>query len=211
MSPQGGGEERGAAPPGWQPRCAAERAAEAPPLPAVVRTPGQSRRRGRGERRLGPPPSRSPAPRLRRPGCCQLPPAETWCMLSRCGRRLLQVLGLSFPLLTRRPLILCPHRLMKPLVVFVLGGPGAGKGTQCTRIVEVRLGQLAGYVGLTGRRASLSRSTQSSAPPGSADYESRQPLRRPLSGSGGSPGARHFGAGSPRCSPRGRGEWKGTA
>uniref|UniRef100_A0A452IPF1 Nucleoside-diphosphate kinase n=1 Tax=Gopherus agassizii TaxID=38772 RepID=A0A452IPF1_9SAUR len=26
--------------------------------------------------------------------------------------------------------------LMKPLVVFVLGGPGAGKGTQCARIVE---------------------------------------------------------------------------
>ncbi|GAB5575046.1 adenylate kinase isoenzyme 1 isoform X2 [Prionailurus iriomotensis] len=25
---------------------------------------------------------------------------------------------------------------MKPLVVFVLGGPGAGKGTQCARIVE---------------------------------------------------------------------------
>lgn len=27
--------------------------------------------------------------------------------------------------------------IMKPQVVFVLGGPGAGKGTQCTRIVEV--------------------------------------------------------------------------
>ena len=25
----------------------------------------------------------------------------------------------------------------KPKVVFVLGGPGAGKGTQCTRIVKV--------------------------------------------------------------------------
>uniref|UniRef100_A0A8C8WTH2 Cytidine/uridine monophosphate kinase 1 n=1 Tax=Panthera leo TaxID=9689 RepID=A0A8C8WTH2_PANLE len=57
-------------------------------------------------------------------------------MLSRCGRRLLHVLGLSFPLLTCRPLFLWPHRLMKPLVVFVLGGPGAGKGTQCARIVE---------------------------------------------------------------------------
>ncbi|XP_047577995.1 UMP-CMP kinase-like [Lutra lutra] len=57
-------------------------------------------------------------------------------MLSCCGRRLLHILGLSFPLLTRRPLFLCPHRLMKPLVVFVLGGPGAGKGTQCARIVE---------------------------------------------------------------------------
>uniref|UniRef100_A0A4X1WBZ4 Cytidine/uridine monophosphate kinase 1 n=2 Tax=Sus scrofa TaxID=9823 RepID=A0A4X1WBZ4_PIG len=57
-------------------------------------------------------------------------------MLSRCGCRLLHVLGLSFPLLTRRPLFLCPHRLMRPKVVFVLGGPGAGKGTQCARIVE---------------------------------------------------------------------------
>ena len=26
---------------------------------------------------------------------------------------------------------------LKPLVVFVLGGPGAGKGTQCAKIVEV--------------------------------------------------------------------------
>ncbi|KAF3819864.1 hypothetical protein GH733_015373 [Mirounga leonina] len=59
-------------------------------------------------------------------------------MLRRCGRSVLHVLGLSFPLLTRRPLFLCPHRLMKPLVVFVLGGPGAGKGTQCARIVEGR-------------------------------------------------------------------------
>ncbi|XP_005993583.1 UMP-CMP kinase [Latimeria chalumnae] len=28
------------------------------------------------------------------------------------------------------------RRIMKPLVVFVLGGPGAGKGTQCQLIVE---------------------------------------------------------------------------
>ena len=27
--------------------------------------------------------------------------------------------------------------IAKPLVVFVLGGPGAGKGTQCARIVKV--------------------------------------------------------------------------
>ena len=27
--------------------------------------------------------------------------------------------------------------VMKPQVVFVLGGPGAGKGTQCSKIVEV--------------------------------------------------------------------------
>ncbi|XP_020843351.1 UMP-CMP kinase isoform X4 [Phascolarctos cinereus] len=29
-----------------------------------------------------------------------------------------------------------PRSLMKPFVVFVLGGPGAGKGTQCSRIVQ---------------------------------------------------------------------------
>lgn len=29
----------------------------------------------------------------------------------------------------------------KPLVVFVLGGPGAGKGTQCAKIVQVSLGR----------------------------------------------------------------------
>lgn len=29
-------------------------------------------------------------------------------------------------------------QIMKPQVVFVLGGPGAGKGTQCSKIVEVR-------------------------------------------------------------------------
>lgn len=28
--------------------------------------------------------------------------------------------------------------MMNPQVVFVLGGPGAGKGTQCSKIVEVR-------------------------------------------------------------------------
>ncbi|XDA69919.1 hypothetical protein R6Z07F_000293 [Ovis aries] len=129
MSPQRGGEDSGAAD---------ERAAEAPPLPAAARTPRQPRRRGRGGRRLGPPSSPRPAPRQRRPGCCQLSqrPTQPRCMLSRCGRRLLHVLGLSFPLLTRRPLFLFPHRFMKPQVVFVLGGPGAGKGTQCARIVE---------------------------------------------------------------------------
>jgi UMP-CMP kinase len=32
---------------------------------------------------------------------------------------------------------LTPHqKRTKPLVVFVLGGPGSGKGTQCTRIVS---------------------------------------------------------------------------
>ncbi|XP_055258167.1 UMP-CMP kinase isoform X2 [Moschus berezovskii] len=129
MSPERGGEDS----------CAAnERAAEAPPLPASARTPRQPPRRGRGWRRLGPPPSPRPAPRQRRPGCCQLSqrPTQPRCMLSRCGRRLLHVLGLSFPLLTGQPLFPFPHRFMKPQVVFVLGGPGAGKGTQCARIVE---------------------------------------------------------------------------
>lgn len=141
--------------------------AEAPPLPAAARTPRQPRRRGRGGRRLGPPPSPRPAPRLRRPGRCQLPQrtAETRCMRSLCARRLLHVLGLRFPLPTRRPLFLCPRRLMKPLVVFVLGGPGAGKGTQCARIVEVRPEQLGGSLGLTGRQAGLSRRACRSAPP----------------------------------------------
>nr|XP_033772170.1 UMP-CMP kinase [Geotrypetes seraphini] len=32
--------------------------------------------------------------------------------------------------------LLVQLRVMKPLVVFVLGGPGAGKGTQCERIVQ---------------------------------------------------------------------------
>ncbi|KAF3821686.1 hypothetical protein GH733_009728 [Mirounga leonina] len=66
--------------------------------------------------------------------------AETLCMLSLCDHRLLHVLGLSFPLLTRRLLLLCPHCLMKPLVVFILGGPSAGKGTQCAHIIENHVG-----------------------------------------------------------------------
>ncbi|XP_076001140.1 UMP-CMP kinase [Genypterus blacodes] len=34
------------------------------------------------------------------------------------------------------PSVLYWSSLMKPQVVFVLGGPGAGKGTQCSKIVE---------------------------------------------------------------------------
>ncbi|KAM5241306.1 LOW QUALITY PROTEIN: UMP-CMP kinase-like [Hipposideros larvatus] len=62
--------------------------------------------------------------------------AETLCLLNLCGHWLLHVLGLSFPLLTRRPLFVCRYPLKKPLVVFVLGGPGASKGTQCTCIID---------------------------------------------------------------------------
>lgn len=29
--------------------------------------------------------------------------------------------------------------LQKPIVAFVLGGPGAGKGTQCEKIVKVNI------------------------------------------------------------------------
>ena len=35
-----------------------------------------------------------------------------------------------------RPLLLSVMATSKPSVVFVLGGPGAGKGTQCERIVS---------------------------------------------------------------------------
>uniref|UniRef100_A0A8C9KY76 Uncharacterized protein n=1 Tax=Panthera tigris altaica TaxID=74533 RepID=A0A8C9KY76_PANTA len=50
-------------------------------------------------------------------------------MISRSPLR--QVLGLSFPLLTLQPPFLCPHFVGKPLVMFVLGSPSTGKGTQC--------------------------------------------------------------------------------
>lgn len=41
---------------------------------------------------------------------------------------------------------------MKPVVVFVLGGPGAGKGTQCARIVAVRAGKGTPTPGSAGLR-----------------------------------------------------------
>ncbi|XP_044533138.1 UMP-CMP kinase isoform X2 [Gracilinanus agilis] len=75
-------------------------------------------------------------------------------MLSCCLRLRVSVPGLALSL----PFLLPPSRapgpsvrrlllptfdfsfrqslIMKPLVVFVLGGPGAGKGTQCARIVQ---------------------------------------------------------------------------
>ncbi|XP_003389193.1 PREDICTED: UMP-CMP kinase-like [Amphimedon queenslandica] len=36
----------------------------------------------------------------------------------------------------RRAVFFRATKLAKPLVIFVLGGPGAGKGTQCSKIVE---------------------------------------------------------------------------
>lgn len=145
MSPQRGGEDASAAPRGGRRGAANERAAEARPFrPRRGRlgSHGGWTAAGAGSAR---PLFRAPLPLQRLTGRCQLHqrPTEPRCMLRRCGRRLLYVLGLSFPLLTGRPLFLCPHRLMRPQVVFVLGGPGAGKGTQCARIVEVRPGQPA--------------------------------------------------------------------
>lgn len=52
------------------------------------------------------------------------------------------MIGRLFSVVSQRaPSLL--HRvslMMKPQVVFVLGGPGAGKGTQCSNIVEVIMG-----------------------------------------------------------------------
>lgn len=51
-----------------------------------------------------------------------------WCMIARFVGSVSQ----------RGPSLLYRVSLMmKPQVVFVLGGPGAGKGTQCSKIVEV--------------------------------------------------------------------------
>uniref|UniRef100_A0A3P9AMY8 UMP-CMP kinase n=1 Tax=Esox lucius TaxID=8010 RepID=A0A3P9AMY8_ESOLU len=46
--------------------------------------------------------------------------------------RLLSSLSAKVPSIVYRAAL-----IMKPQVVFVLGGPGAGKGTQCAKIVEV--------------------------------------------------------------------------
>ena len=47
----------------------------------------------------------------------------------------------SYPMLHLTCLAASAQRIMstvvKPTIVFVLGGPGAGKGTQCEKIVKV--------------------------------------------------------------------------
>ncbi|KAG8505435.1 UMP-CMP kinase [Galemys pyrenaicus] len=131
-------------------------------------------------------------------------------MLSSCGRGLLHVLGLSFPLLTRRPLFLCPRRLMKPLVVFVLGGPGAGKGTQCARIVEVRPRKLmrSGMERTSARPVSARPAVRTLR---AADYEPRRPSRQPRGGGRGPPTRGISGLVVRIRWPPGRPEWRGTA
>lgn len=129
------------------------------------------------------------------------PLSEAQCMLSRCHRPLLHVLGPSSPLLTCRPLLPCGPRLMKPLVVFVLGGPGAGKGTQCARIVEVRPGG-DGPPSWTGSGRPEPPRRRSAPPTPVADYASRRPPRRPR--------GRGRGATARCCSGRGtRGHLRG--
>ena len=59
------------------------------------------------------------------------PGRADWCMVPRSVLTLYQKLLLPSVLSSRAAVV------MKPQVVFVLGGPGAGKGTQCTKITEV--------------------------------------------------------------------------
>lgn len=54
---------------------------------------------------------------------------QSWFMIGR----LFGIVSQRVPSLFHRVTL-----MMKPQVVFVLGGPGAGKGTQCSKIVEVR-------------------------------------------------------------------------
>lgn len=148
-------------------------------------------------------------------------------MLSSCRRLLLHVLVPSFPLLSRG-LRLFPLHFMKPLVVFVLGGPGAGKGTQCARIVEVRpCGRATEDSRAKRGRGQRQQPRWRPRPPlWGADYESRRPPRAraegrracecaprcplcfcapllPLPGSGSSPLAITPGCESPANPPRG--------
>lgn len=51
------------------------------------------------------------------------------------GRHILR--GVRFGSLLKSNSVRIVHNMANYNVLFVLGGPGAGKGTQCERIVEV--------------------------------------------------------------------------
>lgn len=59
------------------------------------------------------------------------------CVLRRLSPNLCMLYSVLGSLTRIPPRLRCVlSSVMKPLVVFVLGGPGAGKGTQCEKIVE---------------------------------------------------------------------------
>uniref|UniRef100_A0A673TCT2 Nucleoside-diphosphate kinase n=1 Tax=Suricata suricatta TaxID=37032 RepID=A0A673TCT2_SURSU len=69
-----------------------------------------------------------------------------------------QVLGFSFQLLTLQPLFLCPYCMGKPLIMFILGCPSAGKETQYT--IEGRLERRKSYGGSDDGRENMEKRIQ---------------------------------------------------